>query len=44
MAAQWEEVFRSLAESTHSITEIILNAKEDETDLDAGYKVIMVST
>lgn len=38
MADQWEAVFRTLAEGTHAITEIILNANEGD-NLDAGYKV-----
>lgn len=38
MADQWEAIFRTLAEGTHAITEVIMNANEGD-DLDAGYKV-----
>lgn len=38
MAEQWEAIFRNLAEGTHAITEIILNANEGD-DLEPGYKV-----
>ncbi|KAK4503205.1 hypothetical protein PRZ48_006633 [Zasmidium cellare] len=39
MASEWESVFRTLAEGTHAITEIILNANEGD-DLEEGYKEI----
>lgn len=39
MADQWEALFRTLAEGTHAITEIIMNANEGD-DLEAGYKVM----
>lgn len=39
MAEQWEAIFRNLAEGTHAITEIILNANEGD-DLEPGYKVL----
>lgn len=37
-AEQWEAVFRQLAEGTHAITEIIMNANDGD-ELDEGYKV-----
>lgn len=38
MAEQWEATFRTMAEATHAITEIIINANEGD-DLEQGYKV-----